>query len=195
MTWLGSSAPLVHALPGRDRDALEIEPHQDRLGVDTRKRDVASCSASRGAPPPLIRTSSIVRLDAALRAGRAARRRVLARAGVVPRDALERRRQPHDARDVFRARAASELLPSAVDQRGKRAGPRARRARRRPWGRRTCAPRAPADRRRASRGRNVEPARRLHGVGVEEHSALARDRREVARSAGRRRSRCWRTSR
>ena len=84
-----------------------------------------------------------------------------------------------DAGHVLRAAAPLPLL-AAAEQAGRERRARAgRRARRRPWGRRTCGPTATAGRRGDRRrlvGAEVEPRERLHRVGVH-HAPAARARR------------------
>ena len=108
-----------------------------------------------GAPPPLTRTSGTARADARLRGGRAARRPARLFSARSRDGQLEGRGHAGDAGDVLGAGAPARLLAPAVDERLEAQRPRARRARRRPSGRRTYAPTARAGRRRASARRSA----------------------------------------
>ena len=100
-----------------------------------------------------------------------------------------------NAGDVLGAGAHAALLAAAANERIGEVNvlARAAPARRRPSGRRSCAPRASTDRRRARRYRRAcarPPARHRHEASRRPHARS----RPPPRPAAPRRSRCWRAS-
>ena len=138
---------------GRDRDALEVEPDQRRLGPeagDRRRRGVfgSRSARSRRRPPRPARWRAelgfgiVAQGPANWRTASVAR----SRAGKLGRDA-----EADDPGDVLGAGPVAPLLPAAADQAVADLDPvrGQRRSRRRPSGRRACAPTASEHPRRA----------------------------------------------
>ena len=168
------------ARPGSHRPRT---PAKQTFRFPGSRRDAMAVAAQVGQLARQLRPELVAQAREALRLGRQLRQAEL--------DGL---REAHDERHRQGARAPAELVAASVQQRlerDARAAAAARRARPRPSGRRACAHRTRAGRRRARATSSGQLADRLRGVAVQQHAALAADARRSPRAAGARRSRCW----
>ena len=162
----------------RYRESLQVERDQQRLAVDPVETHVGGVGDARRARAVHMRVRQRGR-ECPAPADRAS-----ALAAPLPRRRLRSihcaaRPKPDRARDILRARAQLALVTARRTSAARASFPCERRARRRPWARKSCAPLIEYRSTPSSLHVHRNLARRLHAVGVEQRP---RPRARSARS-------------